>query len=313
MQKTLFNKYFTICSSIILISITFLGVVLMIFASQYFKEDKYTLLSQNVTALVGITNDNLRQQQYFFNQYLSVDASYLSPYYLIMGRAIDADIFLVNMEGRTLVCSHAGTCNHSTYLVPSSILDQISADGEFRENGRLGGVYDSPYYTVGQPVLDTDGQVVGVVFASTRSGSLTNFLVDILQMFVISAVVVMLFSFIVIYFITSNLVRPLQEMLAATQSFSKGDFSIRVPVEGNDEVAVLVSGLGATPVMELYVLYNEIEKIMKERGISIHRSYVGNYFTSLEMMGATLSVMKLDDELRELLDVPAETMGLKQF
>lgn len=86
-----------------------------------------------------------------------------------------------------------------------------------------------------------------------------------------------------------------------------------LPFQTDDEVAVLVSGLGATPVMELYVLYNEIEKIMKERGISIHRSYVGNYFTSLEMMGATLSVMKLDDELRELLDVPAETMGLKQF
>ena len=86
-----------------------------------------------------------------------------------------------------------------------------------------------------------------------------------------------------------------------------------LPFQTDDEVAVLVSGLGATPVMELYVLYNEIEKIMKERGISIHRSYVGNYFTSLEMMGATLSVMKLDDELRELLDVPVETMGLKQF
>lgn len=86
-----------------------------------------------------------------------------------------------------------------------------------------------------------------------------------------------------------------------------------LPFQTGDEVAVLVSGLGATPVMELYVLYNEIEKIMKERGISIHRSYVGNYFTSLEMMGATLSVMKLDDELRELLDVPVETMGLKQF
>ena len=86
-----------------------------------------------------------------------------------------------------------------------------------------------------------------------------------------------------------------------------------LPFQTGDEVAVLVSGLGATPVMELYVLYNEIEKIMKERGISIHRSYVGNYFTSLEMMGATLSVMKLDDEIRELLDVPVETMGLKQF
>ncbi|MDY5986218.1 MAG: dihydroxyacetone kinase subunit DhaK, partial [Lachnoclostridium sp.] len=44
-----------------------------------------------------------------------------------------------------------------------------------------------------------------------------------------------------------------------------------------------------------------------------HKAYVGNYFTSLEMMGATLTIMKLDDELKELIDMPAESMGLKQF
>ena len=82
-------------------------------------------------------------------------------------------------------------------------------------------------------------------------------------------------------------------------------------VEG-DEVVVLVSGLGATPVMELYVLYNELEKLIADKGIKIHRAYVGNYFTSLEMMGATLTVMKLDDELKELVDMPAYSMGLKQ-
>lgn len=84
------------------------------------------------------------------------------------------------------------------------------------------------------------------------------------------------------------------------------------PFEEGDEVAVLVSGLGATPVMELYVLYNEIEKILGEKKIKIYRSYVGNYFTSLEMMGATLTVMKLDDELKELIDMDCRTMGLKQ-
>ncbi len=85
------------------------------------------------------------------------------------------------------------------------------------------------------------------------------------------------------------------------------------PFEAGDEVVVLVSGLGATPVMELYVLFNEVEKILSDKGIRIHRSYVGNYFTSLEMMGATLTVMKLDDELKELIDMPAESMGLTQF
>ena len=83
-------------------------------------------------------------------------------------------------------------------------------------------------------------------------------------------------------------------------------------VEG-DEVVVLVSGLGATPVMELYVLYDEIDKLLTAKGIKTYKAYVGNYFTSLEMMGATLTIMKLDDELKELMDMPVNTMGLKQF
>ncbi|HCR84555.1 MAG TPA: dihydroxyacetone kinase, partial [Lachnospiraceae bacterium] len=85
------------------------------------------------------------------------------------------------------------------------------------------------------------------------------------------------------------------------------------PFTEGDEVAVLVSGLGATPVMELYVLYNEIEKLLGEKGIRIYKSYVGNYFTSLDMMGATLTVMKLDNELKELIDLPVYTMGMKQI
>jgi dihydroxyacetone kinase-like protein len=84
------------------------------------------------------------------------------------------------------------------------------------------------------------------------------------------------------------------------------------PFTAGDEVVVLVSGLGATPVMELYVLYDEIERLITGKGISIYRSYTGNYFTSLEMMGATLTVMKLDDELKRLVDMPCYSMGLKQ-
>lgn len=84
------------------------------------------------------------------------------------------------------------------------------------------------------------------------------------------------------------------------------------PFQSGDEVACLVSGLGATPVMELYVLYDEIEKILAAKGIKVYRSYVGNYFTSLDMMGATLTLMKLDEELKSLVDVEVYTMGMKQ-
>lgn len=84
------------------------------------------------------------------------------------------------------------------------------------------------------------------------------------------------------------------------------------PIVAGDEVVVLTSGLGATPVMELYVLYNEVEKILTGKGIRIYKAYTGNYFTSLEMMGASVTLMKLDDELKQLVDMPCESMGLTQ-
>ena len=86
-----------------------------------------------------------------------------------------------------------------------------------------------------------------------------------------------------------------------------------LPFNSGDEVCVLISGLGSTPLMELYILYRKFGKILTDNGINIYKSYVGNYFTSLEMAGATFTVMKLDDELKELLDHPADAINFKQM
>ena len=86
-----------------------------------------------------------------------------------------------------------------------------------------------------------------------------------------------------------------------------------LPLAAGDEVVVLLSGLGATPVMEQYIVFSKVADILADHGIRLYRSYVGNYFTSLEMMGVTLTVMKLDDELKECIDYPADSMGLRQF
>ena len=81
--------------------------------------------------------------------------------------------------------------------------------------------------------------------------------------------------------------------------------------DSGDEVAVLLSGLGATPVMELYVLYDQIEAYLKEKGLSIYKVFIGDYVTSLDMNGAALTVMKLDEELKELLDYEAKSPGIE--
>lgn len=86
-----------------------------------------------------------------------------------------------------------------------------------------------------------------------------------------------------------------------------------LPFESGDEVVVLISGLGSTPVMEQYIVYNDVEKILSEKGIKIYHSYVGNYFTSLEMAGITCTIMKLDDELKECIDCECDSAGLRQF
>ncbi|MZP29158.1 dihydroxyacetone kinase subunit DhaK [Heliobacterium undosum] len=80
-----------------------------------------------------------------------------------------------------------------------------------------------------------------------------------------------------------------------------------------DEVAVLINGLGATPLMELYVVNRKVAEILGEKGIQIAKTYVGNYMTSLEMAGFSISLLKLDAELKELLLAPADTPAFVQF
>ncbi len=75
----------------------------------------------------------------------------------------------------------------------------------------------------------------------------------------------------------------------------------------DDEVAVLVNGLGATPKEELYILYRGVARVLAAEGLRVHRVWVGEYATSLEMAGASLTLMRLDDELRRHVDAPAGT------
>ncbi len=86
-----------------------------------------------------------------------------------------------------------------------------------------------------------------------------------------------------------------------------------LPFKKGDKVVVLVSGLGSTPVMELYIFYNKVASLLEDKEIEIHNQYVGNYFTSLDMMGVTLTIMKLDKELESLMDMECNSVGLTQF
>jgi phosphoenolpyruvate---glycerone phosphotransferase subunit DhaK len=84
-----------------------------------------------------------------------------------------------------------------------------------------------------------------------------------------------------------------------------------LPLRSGDTVLAFVNGMGGTPLIELYVMYNEVARMLKGKGITIGRNLVGNYITSLEMAGCSVTLLKLDDELTQLWDAPVHTPALR--
>jgi dihydroxyacetone kinase-like protein len=84
-----------------------------------------------------------------------------------------------------------------------------------------------------------------------------------------------------------------------------------LPYTDGDEVLAFVNGMGGTPLIELYIVYNELNKYLQERGITIARNLIGSYITSLEMAGCSITLVKLDEDLKRLWDAPVDTIALR--
>ena len=80
-----------------------------------------------------------------------------------------------------------------------------------------------------------------------------------------------------------------------------------------DEVAVMINGMGGTPLMELYLINDHVADVLAGKGIKVAKTLVGNYMTSLDMEGFSITLLKLDDELKVLLNAPADTPAFRQF
>ena len=102
-------------------------------------------------------------------------------------------------------------------------------------------------------------------------------------------------------------IKPASEIVAEMAEAILGDLD----APSGSNILAFVNGLGGTPTIELYVIYNELAKQLKKRGLTATRSLVGDYITSLEMAGASITLLKLDDELTQLWDAPVHTPALR--
>lgn len=232
MKRSLFSRYFTLCASIILSSIAVLGVMLVTLSAGYFREDNLDKLEKKAVQASHLLLFNYERN---FGEY--VDASILNDSFSILSTAAEADVFFTDLHGKTRICSCQAACGHKTYLINQEVM-QEALSGQYRGVTRLGRIYPESYYVVGIPVL-AEGGVIGVLFTASSASAMRSFLSDVFRIFLVGALLVIMVSFVVVYFSTEALVRPLRAMVKATDSFAKGDFSQRVPVEGDDEIEQL--------------------------------------------------------------------------
>ena len=149
----------------------------------------------------------LTMENYAAHEYRYVSSDTLQPVYAVLSSAIEADIYLSDNKGNILIMAHTteGTVPQS---VPQAVLDSLSKTGSYqglRGHGRHRGRPPSTPWP--PPVVDENGLLVGAVMATARAAN-RALAGDMLQMFLIAAIVVLVVSFIVIYFVTTSLVNP---------------------------------------------------------------------------------------------------------
>ncbi|MCI8600849.1 MAG: HAMP domain-containing histidine kinase [Oscillospiraceae bacterium] len=232
MQKSIFSKYFRICATVVIASILVLGSLFLPFAAKYFTDEKMALLGKGAGAAQRIVLDNY--QMNLTGTRVILDSSTIRQGFQMFSESTGAVIYFTDAGGATQLCSEDAPCLHTTYQIPEKVLQALSEEGRFFEMGKLEGLYKDAHYTMAQPVTLSGGGRIGYIFISTSAEELSEFLIQMLRIFLLSAVAVLLLAFVVTYYATAKMVRPLRQMSQAAKKFGQGDFSSRVEVAIND-------------------------------------------------------------------------------
>lgn len=238
MQKTLFKKYFSIYASLIIISMTILGVILMIFSSQYIRQEKYDTLVRTLDKAISKIDSEDRE-------ILLNDSIEINEYINVLSDITKSKIFLYGKDStEALYCTEKAPCSHTIEEIDKEILNSVDKNKIYKETGTLSDLYSDKYFTVGKTIEDKNGNNIGYIFASMEvSSHYDSFLGELFKMFIVSAICVFLLVMIIINFVTHEMVKPLRDMSEAAKEFGKGNFSKRLPVERLDEIGQLAMSM----------------------------------------------------------------------
>lgn len=253
MLKSIFFKYFIITIVLVCLSFTLLGAVLLLMTANYTIEEQQNQLLHAAQNLSRLTADlDQSPVELYMNLNKSAEDERTFAVYTnilsIFSQSGERDIIIVNASGDIgLWFTNTGEIVMERRLMPIEAINQVKQTGIYKSTGTMGALFAESRYTVGVPMISekttqsnsTVSYVSGYLFVCSPAKSLTSMLTVIAQFYFIAVGVVLLISTALVYIGTRTQVRPMREIRIALDNFSKGDFSGRVRVRGNDEVAQL--------------------------------------------------------------------------
>lgn len=247
----IFRKYLLVITSVILMSVILLCSSYLILATRHWNTEQLDTLQRNS----DIIAQNAQQVLLRFNHSESVGETDMSALTMIcntmniMSEAIDADIFITDMNGEVVVCkdmideklsfsNHYRCPIHKRYRVNEEILSK-AAQGNYSESSSLGGIFADNQLTTASPI-NVKGKTVAVVFATEPiTTNWNSYARRLLEVFLTAAILALVVSFLTVYYLSYRLTRPLRQMSTAVKHYADGDFSYKVKVNGRDELAEL--------------------------------------------------------------------------
>lgn len=256
-RSSLFRRFFLTSALMLLGTLLIAGLTLMVFVSGYWTNEKAELLKKNVYSVANNTADVLSSEYMDENRKASI--MMICNNLNQISSAIDADIFVVDTEGRIIYCKdilksgfslYTGSCMlHGSYKIDEKIM-RTALDRSCSLTGDLEGNLDSLSFIVSSPVKVGE-ETVAVVFATqSLTKGLAPYIIAIFRMFSYASMIGILFALIVAYISTARTTRPLRLMSEAARRYANGDFSYRIPVDvrktrNPDEITTLIEAFNS--------------------------------------------------------------------
>lgn len=241
MKNRLFHKIFLSTAVALLVSVILILILLSVSVNSYFVNDKKQLLTDNCVTISKVLSSRTDDSESFY--------SGLDAMITVVSNAVLGEAYISDNAGNVFICScdewvNDNTCIHSVKTVPEAIMNEASS-GDYFEVGNLGGRFTNTFYTAATPFYSTDGEPAGYVFISSPASRLQSMWSELSNIYIICAAIPLSVLFIFLYFMTKRITKPVNLMSKAAVSMSKGDFSQRIPVVGDDEISELAEAFNA--------------------------------------------------------------------